>query len=328
MAVLVTGGAGFVGLNLVEALLARGHEVVVFGAEPVPAPALAAFAPLPGRLVAVQGDVRDAAALRAAFAAQPIEAVFPFAAVTSGPMREAEDPESVLQVNLLGTLATLRAARDAGVRRVVIPSSTAAYGASFYTHPIMREEDTPCVPVSLYGVTKYAVERMGLRMGELWGLDVIAARISAVFGPWERETGVRDLIGPHTRLAEAARRGTPAVLPARIPLYHWVYARDLAEGLVHLMDLPDPPHRVFNVCSGLNWGPEILDFARLLEAAHPAFRCTQGQAPTIAFTDPRDRARLDVSRIEATGWAPRFPPQRAYADYIAWLGAHGGMLAA
>lgn len=152
MAVLVTGGAGFVGLNLVEALLARGREVVVFGREKVPAAALAAFAPLPGRLVGLQGDVRDAAALRAVFASHAIEAVFPFAAVTSGPAREAEDPESVLQVNLLGTLATLRAARDAGVRRVVIPSSTAAYGASFYTQPLMREEDTPCVPTSLYGV--------------------------------------------------------------------------------------------------------------------------------------------------------------------------------
>lgn len=328
MAVLVTGGAGFVGLNLVAALLSRSHDVTVFGREALPAAASAAFARLPGRLRALQGDVRDEYALRALFATENFDTVFPFAAVTSGPAREAENPESVLQVNLLGTLATLRAARDAGVRRVIVPSSTAVYGESFHRHSIMNETDTPCVPASLYGVTKYAVERMGLRMGELWGMDVIAARISAVFGPWERETGVRDTIGPHTRLAQAAQRGEAVVLPERIPLYHWVYARDLADGLVHLMTLKDPPHRVFNVCCGLNWGPEILDWCRALADAFPRFRWTQGPSPTIRFTDDRDRAPLDISRIRATGWAPKYPPAKAYPDYLAWLQANPQALAA
>ena len=108
MAVLVTGGAGFVGLNLVEALLSRGHDVTVFGREPLPPIAETAFATLPGRLRAVQGDVRDALVLKTLFASEKFDTVFPFAAVTSGPAREAEDPETVLQVNLLGTLATLR----------------------------------------------------------------------------------------------------------------------------------------------------------------------------------------------------------------------------
>lgn len=328
MAVLVTGGAGFVGLNLVEALLTRGHDVTVFGREPMPAQAAAAFASLPGRLRVVQGDVRDGAALRGLFAGEQFDTLFPFAAVTSGPARETENPESVLDVNLLGTLGTLRAARQAGVRRVVIPSSSAVYGESFYRHPLMTEADTPCVPASLYGVTKYAVERMGLRMGELWGIDVIAARISAVFGPWERDTGVRDLIGPHTRLAQAALRGETVMLPERIPRYHWVYSRDLADGLVHLMTLTDPPHRVFNVCSGLNWGPEILDWCRALAEAFPAFRWSQGPNPTIGFSDMRDRAPLDTSRIRATGWAPKFPPAQAYPDCLAWVRKHAAALAA
>lgn len=327
MAVLVTGGAGFVGLNLVEALLSRGYRVSVFGRGALPAAAAAAFAALPGRLSVVAGDVRDAAALRAAFATEKFDAVFPFAAITSGPAREAEAPESVLEVNLLGTLATLRAARDAGVGRVVIPSSSAVYGESFYRYPSMNETDTPCVPTRLYGVTKYAVERMGLSVGEAWGLDVIAARISAVFGPWERETGVRDLIGPHTRIARRALAGEAVVLPETIPRFHWVYARDLADGLVHLMEMRNPPQRVFNVCSGLNWGPEILDWCRALAAAFPGWRWAQGPEPTITFSDRRDRAPLDIARIRATGWAPKFPPDRAYPDYLAWLRAHGADLA-
>jgi nucleoside-diphosphate-sugar epimerase len=319
MAVLVTGGAGFVGLNLVEALLARGETVVVFGREVLPGPAAAAFAGLPGKLTVIQGDVRDTVALGAAFGADKIDAVFPFAAVTSGPAREAEDPESVLQVNLLGVLATLRAARAAKVRRVIVPSSSAVYGESAHRFPAMNEADTPCVPTGLYGTTKYAVERMGLRLGELWGMDVIAARISAVFGPWERDTGVRDLIGPHTRIARAALAGEAVVLPEKTPAYHWVYSRDLASGLLHLLDLKSPPQRVFNVCSGLNWGPQILDWCAALAGTYPEFRWSRGPNPTITFGDPKDRGRMDISRIAATGWTPKFPPDRAYPDYLAWL---------
>jgi nucleoside-diphosphate-sugar epimerase len=323
MAVLVTGGAGFVGLNLVEALLARGETVVVFGREPLPAPAAAAFAGLPGRLTVMQGDVRDDAALHAAFGAEKIDAVFPFAAVTSGPAREADDPESVLQVNLLGVLATLRMARAKKVRRVIVPSSSAVYGESWHRFPTMTEADTPCVPTGLYGTTKYAVERMGLRLGELWGMDVIAARISAVFGPWERDTGMRDLIGAHTRIARAALAGEAVVLPEKVPSYHWVYSRDLAAGLLHLLDMKAPPQRVFNICSGINWGAQILDWARMLEAAYPAFRWSQGPEPTIQFSDAKDRGRNDIARIMATGWSPKFLPDAAYADYLSWLAAHG-----
>ncbi len=322
MAVLVTGGAGFVGLNLVEALLSRGHDVTIFGREALPAAAEAAFARLPGRLRAVRGDVRDELVLKTVFASDRFEVVFPFAAVTSGPAREAADPESVLQVNLLGTLATLRAAREAGVRRVIVPSSSAVYGESFYAYPLMREADTPCVPTSLYGTTKYAVERMGLRLGALWGIDVIAARISAVVGPWERDSGVRDTIGAHSRIAAAACRGQAVVLPERVPSYHWVYARDLADGLLHLMTLPDPPQRVFNVCSGLNWGVQILDWCRMLQGAFPDFRFGQGPSPTVTLSDRQDRAPLDIGRIRATGWAPRFPPEVAYPDYLGWVRTH------
>jgi UDP-glucose 4-epimerase len=322
MTVLVTGGAGFVGLNLVEALLARNHSVVVFGREPLPHEAAQAFERLPGRLATVQGDVRDEDALAKLFTAWEFDTVFPFAAVTSGPARERDAPETVIEVNLLGTLATLRAAREAGVRRVIVPSSSAVYGESFHRFAAMAEADTPCVPTSLYGSSKYAIERMALRLGELWRMDVIAARISAVFGPWERDTGVRDLIGPHTRIAQAALRVESVVLPEPVPPYHWVYSRDLADGLIHLMQLENPPHRVFNVCSGLNWGPEILDWCELLATRHPGFRFRQGPSPTIAFTDAKPRGRMDISRIQATGWRPKFPPAAAYPDYLAWVEAH------
>ena len=330
MSVMVTGGTGFVGLNLVEALLARGEHVVVVAIDTMPPVAAAAFARLPGRLTVECADVTDGAGLVGLMRRQAVDRLFPFAAITSGPDREREAPERVVEVNLLGFMKQLRAARDAGVRRVIAPSSAAVYGESFYHHAFLDETSTPPIPTGIYGVTKYAVERSGLRLAGLWGIDLIVARIGAVFGPWERDTGLRDMIGPHWHLARRAGDGAEAVLPANIPAYSWVYARDVASGLLHLLDMADPPHRVFNICSGAPWGSVITQWADLLAAGHPEFRWRQSADAAdvnVAFTDTRPRGRMDIGRIAATGWAPRFPPASAYADYAEWLACTKGGLA-
>lgn len=329
MSVMVTGGTGFVGLNLVEALLSRGEHVVVVALDAMPAIAAAAFAGLPGRLTVERADVTDGEALGVLMRRHAVDRLFPFAAITSGPDREREAPERVVEVNLLGFMKQLRAARDAGVRRVIAPSSAAVYGESFYHHARLDETSTPPIPTGIYGVTKYAVERSGLRLAGLWGIDLVVARIGAVFGPWERDTGLRDMIGPHWHLARRATDGTEAVLPATIPAYTWVYSRDVASGLLHLLDMADPPHRVFNICSGTPWGPVITQWADRLAAGNSGFRWRQSADPAavnVAFTDTRPRGTMDIVRIAATGWTPRFQPDAAYADYAAWLaGTKGGL---
>jgi nucleoside-diphosphate-sugar epimerase len=324
-AILVTGGAGFVGLNVTQALLARGAHVVVFGQEAVlPDPAPAIFAKLPGRLEVLQGDVRDADALAAVFAGRRIGAMLPFAAVTAGPQREAADPQFVLDVNLKGMVATLQAARDAGtVRRVVLPSSAAVYGESAYAFAELDEAATPPVPISLYGVTKYTVERAGLRLASLWGLDAVAARIGATFGPWERDTGLRDTLSLHLAIAQAARRGEAVVLPpAPLPAYDWIYVRDLAEGLLALLDAPAPPYRVVNLASGLDWAPHYAACLDVLARRFPGFRwrhAQPGEAPTIAWNESRPRGVMRIARAADFGWRPRHAPEAAMADYAGWL---------
>lgn len=330
MAVMVTGGTGFVGLNLVEALLARGEHVVVVALDDLPAPAAAAFASLPGRLTALRGDVTDADGLAGLMRRHSVDRLFPFAAITSGPAREADMPERIVAVNLNGFIGQLRAARDAGVRRVIAPSSAAAYGESFHHHASLDEATTPAVPASVYGVTKYGVERSALRLGALWEMDVIAARISSVFGPWERDTGLRDTLSTHWQLADRAASGREAVLPADIPAYGWIYARDVAAGLLHLLDLPSPPHRVFNVCSGMQWGAVITRWAEALRAVYPNFTWRQSADPAevnVTLPDTRARGIMAIARIAATGWSPRFPPDAAYADYAAWLTTSGAAAA-
>ena len=318
MTVLISGGAGFVGLNIAEALLRRGEHVVVVGLEAPPDAALAQFAHLPGRLVAEVADVTDTEHFTRLLRRHAVDRLFPFAAITSGPGRESEMPERVITTNLLGFVGQLRAARDTGVRRVIIPSSAAVYGESFYAHDALSEDGTPCVPASIYGVTKYAVERSGLRLGALWDVDVIAARIGAVFGPWEHDTGLRDSLSPYWQVADLFRRGREAVLPTVLPSYGFIYARDAAAGLLHLLDLPSPAHRVFNVATDQDWGPALADWC----AALPGLKWRQSDdaaAQTVRLVDTRPRGRMAIERIAGTGWIPRYGPATAFADYARWL---------
>ena len=321
MTVLISGGTGFVGLNLAEALLRRGDGVVLFALDAPPDAALRRLAMLPGTLAFEQGDVLDTAAFAACLTRRRVDRLFPFAAITSGPGREADAPETVIQVNLLGMVSQLRAARDAGVRRVVVPSSGAVYGESAYGAAPLTEDGTPPVPITLYGVTKYAAERAALRLAALWALDLVVARLGAVFGPWERDTGLRDTLSPFWQLADAARSGQSAVLPESLPPYDWLYARDAAAGLLHLLDLPDPPHRVFNLASGQTWDGALLDWCRELAALHPGFTWRRSADPaqcTIRLADTRPRATLSLARLAATGWRPAYTQDIALADYRTW----------
>ncbi len=270
MSTLITGGTGFVGLAVAEALLARDEAVVLAAPEPPPPDVLHRLSRLPGRLDVERLDVREADALLPLLRRHAVRHLLPFAAVTAGPEREAAAPELVLEVNLLALVRQLRAARDAGVRRVLLPSSAAAYGETAETRAVVMEDD-PCVPSTLYGISKHAAERTGLRLGALWGLDVVAVRLGAVFGPWERDTGLRDTLTPFWQVARLALAGQEAVLPSAAPACSFVYARDAADALLHLLALPEPPHRLFNVGSGRPWGDTVPDWCEHLRAGLPGF---------------------------------------------------------
>ena len=166
MRVLVFGGAGFVGLNIAAALLARGHAVTLFDRAGLPSDAANDLASYVDRLTAIQGDITDQNAVEQAIAAG-YEAIILGAAITAGPKREASDPETILRVNLLAQTPVLIAARRFGVKRIINLSSAAAYGASAFRN-VLLDEETPCDPGSLYAITKFASEKVAARLATLW----------------------------------------------------------------------------------------------------------------------------------------------------------------
>jgi UDP-glucose 4-epimerase len=319
---LIFGGAGFVGLNLAEMMLAAGHDVVAFDRSVVPQAAVAAFSGLPGRFEARVGDVTDEAAV--ADAVRPgTDLVVMGAAVTAGRDRDASDPGMTLKVNLLAQVPALDAARAAGVRRVVNLSSAAAYGAAGERVDELSEE-TPGDPVGLYAITKWASERVAARLGSLWALDVVSLRLSGVFGPWERATGVRDTLSPHCQILAAAVAGKPAILP-RAGLRDWIYAPDVADAVLAVAGAPRLGHGVYNVSTGSRFS--MLDWGQRLAASFPGFVCRlaePGEAATIDFHGPSDRAPLAVERIASDlGWRARTEGLDSADRLAAWWQAQG-----
>jgi UDP-glucose 4-epimerase len=317
MNTLIFGGSGFVGLNLAEHLLSKGHAVSLFDRRLPFDAALAALRALPGKLTVITGDVRDATAVKEAVV-RGTEIVVLGAAITAGPERDATDPTGILSVNLMAQIPMLEAARDAGVRRVINLSSAAAYGAAGERTAFL-EETTPVDPVGLYPITKWASERIGARLGNLWGLDVVSARLSGVFGPWEHETGVRDTPSPQFQVLRALERGEPALLP-RPGCRDWTYAVDVAEALAAVAVAPKLTHPVLNISTQTPWS--VLDWGQLMLRQFAGGICRlvePGEPATINFYGPTDRAPMSTATIAAeTGWRARFDMAASASHLSQW----------
>jgi nucleoside-diphosphate-sugar epimerase len=319
MAVLVTGAAGFVALNVVEHLLTAGREVVGLDRIPLPKRAVRDFAGLPGHLTMIDGSILSAADLSRALSMRPVEAVIHCAVITAGSRREIADPESVVAVNIDGAVGTLMAAARRGVKRFVYPSSGAVYGAAAAMVAEMDEDALRPAPVNLYGLTKFAAESILPRVAETQGVALTAARLGVVYGPWEYATGVRDTLSPMLQTLDLADAGTEAVLG---PPWRGDYtcSRDIAAGLVALADQPSTPRAVYNLATGR--ATTAADWCEVLAARLPAFRwrlAGVGEAWNVESHTGYDRGAMRIERIVAdTPYRPAFGLARAADHLLAW----------
>ena len=323
MNILIFGGAGFVGINIVSALLARGHAVTLFDRIALPGSAQQAFAGYGDALSVVEGDVTEVPAVEA-IVRRGFDAIILGAAITAGPAREAADPQSILQVNLMAQLPVLMAAQRNPATRIINLSSGSALGAAAFRH-VLLDEETPCEPVSLYAVTKYASERVAARLAALWQADIISVRLSGVFGPWERATGVRDTLSPQMQIIAALRGRKQAVL-ARPGVRDWIYAPDVAEAVTVLIEASRPRHGLYNISTGREW--TALQWGEHLAVLHPGSVCRlakPGEAPTVDLHSDADRAPLSTARLaDEFGWRARYGCADSAADLNDWWTRYEG----
>jgi nucleoside-diphosphate-sugar epimerase len=319
---LVAGGNGFVGLNVVEALLARREEVVVLSDSDMPEYAVCVLKALPGTLHLARADVADAVAVETVFSEYRPERVIHAAVITAGQARELAAFDRVVDVNLKGTAHVLAAAAEHGVRRFVYVSSGSAYGTSLRDAERVDEE-TPPQPDTLYSITKYASERVCTRFRELRGLDVICVRLGSVFGPWERDTGVRDTLSLPYQIVQIARRGEEVVVPQREARRDWIYSRDVASGILRILGSNAPRHALYNLSAGATWPDFARGWCLALRALYPdlRYRVAKSDEPAnVGFLGDRDRAMMSIERMRSDlAFAPACDARAVFSDYIEWL---------
>jgi UDP-glucose 4-epimerase len=197
--VLVTGGAGFIGSNLVRALVERGDDVRVL--DNFSTGSRGNLAPFAGDVEIVEGELRSYERVHNAI--RGVEIVFHQGALPSVP-RSVHDPLTTSAVNVEGTLNVLLAARDEDIRRVVFASSSSVYGN---TDDLPRRENQHTDPISPYGVSKLAAERYCVAFSRVYQLETIALRYFNVFGPNQDPTSQYAAVVP--RFIATVREGRP-----------------------------------------------------------------------------------------------------------------------
>jgi UDP-glucose 4-epimerase len=199
MQALITGGAGFIGSHLVDALIARGDAVRVV--DDLFSGSLDNVNP---KAEVVVGSVADAETVREAMRGADI--VFHQAAHRAV-LRSVEDPLATDTANVHGTLTVLKAAADSGVRRVVYASSSSVYGGAAQ---LPTPETAPTLPRSPYAVSKLTGEHYCRVFAELFGLETVALRYFNVYGPRQRPDSAYAAVIP--LFIEALRRSEPPIL--------------------------------------------------------------------------------------------------------------------
>src|ERR671923_1200284 len=240
--VLVTGGAGFIGSNLVRALLERGEAVRVL--DNFSTGNRRNLAELDGQIDIVEGELRSYE--RVHNAVRGVEVVFHLGALGSVP-RSVQDPLTSSAVNVEGTLNVLLAARDEGVRRVVFSSSSSVYGTR---DDLPVTEETPPDPISPYGVAKLAAERYCVSFTRVYeSFETVVLRYFNVFGP--RQSPLSQYAAVIPLFVDAITKGEPVTIYGDGEQSRdFTYVDNVVDATVRAADAPAASGRMLNVSAG------------------------------------------------------------------------------
>ncbi|MCX6600215.1 MAG: SDR family oxidoreductase [bacterium] len=290
---LITGGAGFIGSNLLAELLARGHEVAVF--DNFATGRRRNLEPFAGHFELIEGDLRDAAAVRKAVKGRRF--VLHQGALSSVG-RSVEDPLTSNDVNVNGTLNVLLAARDEGVQRVVAASSSSVYGD---TPTLPKVETMPVLPMSPYAVSKLAAEKYCAAFHRVYGLQTVALRYFNVFGPRQDPTSQYSAVIPRF-ITALKRREAPVIYGDGQQSRDFTFVADVVQANLLACEASGVAGDFFNVACGRRFSLlELLDTLCDLMGVRVEPRHEPARAGDVRHS------LADIGKIQrAMGFEPRW----------------------
>lgn len=305
---LVTGGAGFIGSHLCEALLRDGHAVRVLDDL-----STGHRKNLPDGVELIEGDIADVAAMEAAVAG--VSGCFHLAAIASV-ARGVEDWLGTHRTNLTGTITLFDTVRRwcPGVP-VVYASSAAVYG-DCQDMPIT--EASPKRPLSAYGADKYACELHALVASHVHNVPTVGLRFFNVYGP--RQDPRSPYSGVISIFCERLRRGAPIdIFGDGLQTRDFIYVSDVAAALVAAMQCRPDGAPVFNVCTGI--ATRVRDLAQLIATL-------SGVNADIRYAPPRageirDSVGAPALSSQVLGLSPRVALRDGLRHVLDWLGTAG-----
>jgi len=310
--VLVTGGAGFIGSHVADALIARGHDVTILddlsGGLQENVADRASF---------VHGSVVDHDLVDKLFAERRFAHVYHLAAYAAEGLSHFVKRFNYTN-NVIGSVNLLNAAINTGVRTFVFTSSIAVYGRS---RPPMTEEDVPA-PADSYGIAKYAVEMELHACRELFGLNYVIFRPHNVFGPRQNiGDRYRNVVGI---FMNQLLQGQPmTVFGDGTQTRAFSYIDDVAPIMAEAIDTPASWNQTFNV--GADQHCSLLDLAS-------AVACAMGVTPQVQHLDARHEVQhAHSSHAKARrvfGARPQTTLAEGLARMAAWVGEHGARTSA
>ncbi len=305
MRFVVTGGAGFIGSHIADALVHRGDEVVILDNL------------FSGRMENIQqiidnplveflrGNVTDKKLLQQA--CKNADGIFHEAAITSVP-RSVKDPVASNETNITGTLNVLLTAHDCGVKKIVYASSSSIYGD---TPALPKREDMIPNPKSPYAITKLAGEYYLNVFYELYGMDTVSLRYFNVFGPRQDPQSEYSAVIPNF-ITKILHHESPVIYGDGAQTRDFTYVKDVVQANIQAMDCA--VHGVFNVAYGSRI--TLNELARIILDA-------LGEHLPLKYESPRSGdihdSLADISAAQkAFGYAPEYTVATGLEETIQW----------
>ncbi len=309
--VLVTGGAGFIGSHIVDALIERGIDVGVLDDFSTGDPSNLSQ-DVSAKIQVNKGDIRDEALVRRVV--QGYDAVVHQAALVSV-TRSIEDPLRTSSVNVDGTLNLLVAAKDAGVKRFIYASSSSVYGE---TEVLPKVETMKPQPISPYAISKLAAENYCRVFAQVYGLHTVCLRYFNIYGPRQKSGLYSGVIPIFVNRVIGDQQ--PIIYGDGEQTRDFTYVKDAVSANLLSLEKPTEPGDVFNIARGEQ--VSLNELAVTIEKVLDKPQLGVHRAPARKGDVKHSLADISKAR-RVLGYSPRYSIQEGLNEVVSALGTAG-----